>query len=81
MKKDKLTDYILHLKNWISKDITKQTLKEISEKEWSPHYHINNVTLKPIIKENELTCLESDDSLTYQKKLHDLLWKALETYI
>jgi len=81
MKKEKLIDYILHLKNWIPKEITKTTVKELSKKKWEPHYHLNNVTLKKVIKKKELDISWSDGSLTYHKELHDLVWKALEKYI
>ena len=81
MKKEKLTDYILHLKNWIPKKITETTVKEISRKKWHSHFHVNSVTSKTIIRKKELNILWSDESLTYYKDLHDLVWKALEKYI
>ena len=80
-KKEKLIDYILHLKNWISKEITKTTIKEIFKKKWEPHYHVNTLTLKKVIRKKELDVYWSDDSLTYHTELHNLVWKALEKYI
>ena len=80
-KKEKLIDYILHLKNWISKEITKTTIKELSKKKWEPHYHVNTLTLKKVIRKKELDVYWSDDSLTYHTELHNLVWKALEKYI
>tara|TARA_R110000824_G_scaffold121941_1_gene278473 strand:- start:630 stop:1202 length:573 start_codon:yes stop_codon:yes gene_type:complete len=81
VKKEKLVDYILHLKNWIPKKITKKTVKEISKKTWEPHTHIDFKDLKTIVRKNELDVCWSEDSLTYNKELHDLIWKALEKYI
>lgn len=81
MKKEKLTDYILHLKNWVPKEIVKTTLKEISKKKWEPHFHINSVTLKKIVRKKELENYGAEESLTYYKELHELLWKVLEKYI
>ena len=81
MKKEKLTDYILHLKNWIPEEITKKTVIEISKKKWIPHFHRNSITFKKVIRKKELDVYSSDDSLTYYKELHDLVWKSLEKYI
>lgn len=81
MKKEKLVDYILHLKNWIPKKITKTTVKEISKKKWEPHFHINTQNLKTVVRKNELDIYWSENSLTYNTELHDLIWKALEKYI
>ena len=81
MKKEKLIDYILHLKNWIPKEITKTTVKELFKKKWEPHYHIDFKNLKTIVRKNELDVCWSEDSLTYNKELHDLVWKAIEKYI
>ena len=81
MKKEKLVDYILHLKNWIPKKITKTVIKEISKKTWEPHFHVHDRTLKKVIKKKELEICYSDESLTYNKELDGLIWKALEKYI
>ena len=84
MKKQslKLKDYILHLDNWIPKNILKTTLKELSEEiNWQRHtYTDKNFNAKSLNGDKELDiCI--GNNLTYLKKLHDLTWKALEKYI
>jgi len=81
MKKEKLKDYILHLEKWIPEKTLKKTLKEIKTKQWIPHTHLNSVTLKTVIKKNELDRMLPDNFLACKKEIHDLIWKALEKYI
>ena len=77
-----LKDYILHLDNWIPKDILKITLKElIINKQWEQHkYSDKNLVKRPLNGDRELdVCF--GNNLTYLKELHELTWKALEKYI
>ena len=78
-----LKDYILHLHNWIPKNILDVSIKELSDnKTWERHTYYNTKTFiaKSINSDKELDiCFEN--SLTYYKELMDLTWKALEKYI
>ena len=79
----KLTDYILHLDNWIPKNICKKTIEEISQyKTWKRHTYTNALTYKHTIKngDKELDICYGDN-LTYYDDLLNLTWKALEKYI
>ena len=78
-----LKDYILHLDNWISKDILEITLKELSEnKKWEQHKWTDSLSYdsQSLYKDKELDVLFSH-TLTYNRELHELVWKALEKYI
>ena len=78
-----LKDYILHLNNWIPKNILDKCLKELSDnKTWEKHTYSNTKTLEDISKngDKELDICYGNN-LTYLKELHDLTWKALEKYI
>mgnify|MGYP005992334317 FL=1 len=78
-----LKDYILHLDNWISKDILEITLKELSEnKKWEQHEWTNSLSYdsQSLYKDKELDVLYPH-TLTYIRELHQLTWKALEKYI
>lgn len=77
----KLTDYILHLDNWIPKNISNKIIEELSDnKIWQKHQYVNSVTLENISRNNELeVCFLQE--LTYIKKLYELVWKGLEKYI
>ena len=44
MKKEKLIDYILHLKNWIPKEITKTTVKELFKKKYVVKFRLTQGT-------------------------------------
>ena len=78
-----LTDYILHLDNWIPKNIIDKTLKEFKEdKTWKQHqYHLsgNPDHAFDINGKKELD-VSLSQSLTYLQELHKLTWKALEKY-
>ena len=78
-----LKNYILHLNNWIPKNIIDTSLKELSnDKTWQRHTFTNPRTFKskPKNGDKELDiCYGSN--LTYLKELHQLNWKALEKYI
>ena len=81
--RENLKDYILHLDNWISKDIKDKTIKELSDsKTWERHKYANS---KTFIKESKNANKELDvcygENLTYLQQLYDLTWKALEKYI
>ena len=81
--KDNLKDYILHLDNWIPKNIINKSIKELSDnKTWVRHTYADHRTLthESINKNKELdVCMGTN--LTYLKELMDLIWKALEKYI
>ena len=81
--KESLKDYILHLDNWVPKDILDTSLKEIKiNKTWSQHAWFNSNSYS---KHNKNGNKELDvcfgDNLTYIKELHSLLWNAFEKYI
>ena len=81
--KESLKDYILHLDNWISKDICKKTIEELSlNKTWERHQYANS---KTFVKKSKNGNKELDvcygNNLIYIKELHELTWKALEKYI
>lgn len=78
-----LKDYILHLDNWIPKDIRDKTIQELSDdKTWERHRYMNSATF---IKKSKNADKELDicygENLTCLKQLYDLTWKALERYI
>jgi len=81
--RENLKDYILHLDNWIPKNILDQSIKELSDNNtWQRHTYSDSKTLinysKNGNKELDI-CFGTD--LTYLKKIYDLVWKALEKYI
>ena len=81
--KETLKDYILHLDNWVPKNIINKSVLELSNnKTWQRHAYSNSKTL---IRESKNKDKELDvclgDNLTYLKEIHDLTWKALEKYI
>jgi len=78
-----LKDYILHLDNWIPKNIIDTSLKELSnDKTWQRHTFTNPRTFKskPKNGDKELDICYGN-KLTYIKEFHQLTWKALEKYI
>jgi len=80
---DSLKDYILHLNNWIPKNILNKTIIELSEdKTWKQHNFTNSQTLENIALngDKELN-VSNGNNLTHLQDLHDLTWKALEKYI
>lgn len=81
--KENLKDYILHLDNWIPKNILNKSLQELSDnKIWSRHTYLNNKTFQDTsINDNKELDVSYGDNLTYNKKLHQITWKALEKYI
>ena len=81
--RETLKDYILHLDNWIPKDIRDKTIKELSDgKTWERHRYMNSQTF---VKKSKNADKELDvcygENLTYLQQLYDLTWKALEKYI
>ena len=81
--KENLKDYILHLDNWIPKNIKDKSISELSDnKTWQRHTYSNS---KTFVKKSKNEDKELDiclgDNLTYLKEIHDLTWKALEKYI
>jgi len=78
-----LKDYILHLNNWIPKNIIDTSIKELSkDKTWGRHTFTDSITFEqePKNGDKELDVC-SGNKLTYLKELHQLTWKALERYI
>ena len=80
---DSLKNYILHLDNWIPKNILDKTIVELSEdKNWKQHNFTNSQTLKNIALNGDKELNVSNGlKLTHLQDLHDLTWKALEKYI
>ena len=81
--KTKLKDYILHLDNWIPKNIIDKSIKELSDDNtWKRHTFTNSKTFKSksLNGDKELDICFGNN-LTYLEKLHELTWKALEKYI
>jgi alkylated DNA repair dioxygenase AlkB len=83
MKRENLKDYILHLKNWIPEEILKKTLEELPKQNWTRHAYRDTHTGEAIDrnKEKELDCTYQNYFITYDKELHELVWKALHKYI
>jgi hypothetical protein len=81
--RENLKDYILHLDNWISKDICKKTIEELSlNKTWERHFYTNLKTFEKISRNaNKELDVCYGNNLTYLKELYDLIWKGLERYI
>ena len=81
--RENLKDYILHLHNWIPKNILDITLEELSlNKTWERHVYSNS---KTFIKKSKNGNKELDvcwgNNLTYLQELVNLTWKSLEKYI
>lgn len=78
-----LKDYILHLNNWIPKNILNKTINELSEdKTWEQHTFTNQRTLKNLpLNGNKELDVSNGNNLTHIQDLHNLTWKALEKYI
>jgi len=78
-----LKDYILHLNNWIPKNIIDTSIKELSnDNTWKRHTFTDSKTFEEesINGDRELDVCNGD-KLIYLKELHQLTWKALEKYI
>jgi len=78
-----LKDFILHLDNWIPKNIIDQSIKELSDNNtWQKHQYSNSKTFEVKSKnaDKELDVCYGTN-LTYLKDLQELTWKALEKYI
>jgi len=81
--KENLKDYILHLDNWIPKNIIDKSISELSDnKTWQRHTYSNSKTFKRRSKnkDKELDICYGEN-LTHLKEMYDLTWKALEKYI
>jgi len=81
--KESLKEYILHLDNWIPKNIIDQSIKELSDNNtWQRHTYSNSKTFEAKSKnaDKELDVCYGEN-LTYLKEFHKLTWKALEKYI
>jgi len=80
--KETLKDYILHLDNWIPKDICQKSIEELSNHTWKKHKYHNNKTLITKSKNGNKELDVCDGfNLSYLKELYELIWKALERYI
>ena len=80
---DSLKKYILHLNNWIPKNICKKTISDFKNNtNWSRHQWTDTISYntQSLYKEKELDVLSSH-SVTNTQKLHDITWKAIEKYI
>jgi hypothetical protein len=78
-----IKDYILHLDNWIPKNICQKSIEELSDNNnWKRHTYTDSVTFVSYNKnkDKELSVCYKNH-LTYLKELYDLTWKALEKYI
>ncbi len=78
-----LKNYILHLNNWIPKNISDVSINELSvNKNWTRHTYLDSKTQKTFDKngDKELNICFGEN-LTYLKEFHKLIWKALEKYI
>tara|TARA_R110002012_G_scaffold302516_3_gene503450 strand:+ start:820 stop:1398 length:579 start_codon:yes stop_codon:yes gene_type:complete len=82
MSEKNLKDYILHLNNWIPKNILNITLKELTQiKNWEQHeYTDKDFKSKSKNGDKELD-VSFESNLTTTKKLMDLTWKAIEKYL
>jgi|TARA_R100001460_G_scaffold9758_2_gene23191 predicted transport protein len=78
-----LKNYILHLDNWIPKNILDNYIKELSKnKTWKRHTYNNSLTLENVSKNGnkELDICFLNNFLNLEE-FNKLIWKALEKYI
>jgi len=78
-----LKNYILHLDNWIPKNILHNYTKELSKnKTWKRHTYNNSLTLENVSKNGnkELDICFLNNFLNLEE-FNKLIWKALEKYI
>ena len=78
-----LKDYILHLNNWVPKNICDKSIKELSkDPTWKKHTYSDNKQYDDVsINGNKELDICYGRNLTYFRELHHLTWKALEKYI
>lgn len=79
-----LKEYILHLDNWIPKNICNKSIKELSKDEtWKQHQYHSFKNPDELFDQNGKKELDVcyGNNLTYLQELHQLIWKALEKYI
>ena len=79
-----LKNYILHLDNWIPKNICNTSIKELSnDNTWEQHQYHNSKNPDKLFSQNGKKELDVcwGNNLTHIKKLHQLTWNALEKYI
>jgi len=80
--KESLKDYILHLDNWISKDICQKSIEELDkDKNWHRHNWYNSKSYETMHTKEEQLYMNVTYKLTYIKELYDLTWNALNKYI
>jgi len=79
---ESLKDYILHLDNWIPKNIIHKSMKELSEhKNWEQHQYTGQDFKAKSLNGNKELNICYGNNLTYLKELHQLTWNALNKYI
>ena len=79
-----LKNYILHLDNWIPKNICNTSIKELSnDNTWEQHQYHSFKNPDELFDQNGKKELDVcwGNNLTYIEKLHQLIWNALEKYI
>ena len=77
-----LKDYILHLNNWISKDICQKSIEELDkDNNWHRHNWVNSKSYEIFHTKEEQLYMNTTYKLTYIKELYDLTWSALNKYI
>ena len=77
-----LKDYILHLNNWIPKNICQKSIKELSSYDWNRHTWTSSQSFKQVSKNgNKELDVCYGYQLTFYNDLMNLTWKALEKYI
>jgi len=81
--KHKLKDYILHLDNWVPKNIVDKTVEELNkDKNWIQHTYSDSQTFELSSKNGDKELdISFAQELTYLKDFYDLVWKGLEKYI
>ena len=77
-----LKDYILHLDNWIPKNICETSIEELKkDDDWQRHFYTNKRFEKYSKNGEKELDISNGDNLSYLEELHKLTWKALEKYI
>ena len=78
-----LKDYILHLNNWVPKNICDKSIEELSkDTTWERHTYSDHKEYEDVSKNgNKELDVSYGINLTFYKDLIDLTWRALEKYI
>ena len=77
-----LKHYILHLKKWMPENIVNKTVEELALAKWKRHEYryVETGTHGSKNGDKELDVTYEYPTLTYDKELHDLVWKGLYRY-